>query len=441
MRTPDWLKRLYGSVFARLFLVLLATGFSINFLVGAFFSHAFHHSIKESAKTTAMHYLGYILTELGDPPDLEAARRIAAGSFIDIRYEGLHGSWQTGAEMPAMEAIRWYDWHMENRTRIGRSHGRYFLEMQRPEGRFVFSFTRLRQGRLDKEHLVFLLLGGLTLILVVAFLVIRRILKPVKRLRAGVRAVGGGDLEHRVPTGGADEFHELAGAFNDMVARLTRMIHDREQLLLDVSHELRSPLTRIRMALEFMEEGRTRKSIADDIGEMEKMVAEILETARLKADSGQVKTASCNLVEALADVVAQCGDRSPGVALPSSLSPAVVVAAEPELLITVLRNVLDNALKYSTGSKTAVSLSLAEENETVILKVTDRGPGIPADELDQVFEPFYRVDKSRSRETGGYGLGLNLCRTIMGVFGGRIAIDSEPGEGTTVILTFRHWRP
>jgi signal transduction histidine kinase len=287
----------------------------------------------------------------------------------------------------------------------------------------------------ERIRLVAILLSLLTLIFVGAFLSIRWILKPVRWLGEGVREVGQGNLKHRVPVKRSDELRDLAEAFNDMTDRIRSMLHTKEQLLLDVSHELRSPLTRVKVALEFLPEGKARDSIADDVSEMEKMINEILETARRHHLHGDLKLQPTDLVGLLEAILPDFQKQPPGVQV-DELPETLLINIDLGQIKTVFNNIIANGIKFSDADSDPVRISAKPQPRQTVVQITDYGIGIPEEELSFVFEPFYRVDKSRSKDTGGYGLGLSLCKTIMEAHNGKIEITSKPGEGTTVSLYF-----
>jgi signal transduction histidine kinase len=219
-----------------------------------------------------------------------------------------------------------------------------------------------------------------------------------------------------------------------MVARVREMVHSRDQLLLDVSHELRSPLTRMRVGLALWQEGEPRQRLERNVGEMEAMVTELLELERLRAGYG-LERGRHDVVEIVRDAVLAFADRPPGVVL-GTLPAQCFVEVDPDKVRSVLNNLLENALRYALPDSAAVSVSVIEAPDGAVVRVDDDGPGIPADDLPRVFEPFFRVDRSRSRRTGGYGLGLALCRRIMEAHGGRIDAGNRDGRGATFVLTF-----
>ncbi len=284
------------------------------------------------------------------------------------------------------------------------------------------------------KHL-FHALGWILLIQVLAFWGLRRMFGPMRRLMRGVQEIAEGNLDFRFPPKGKGEFDFLAYNFNHMAARVQEMLKSKEQLLLDVSHELRSPLTRLKVALEMTPPGEMKESMARDITEMETMLTEILETEHLKSAHGQLDLKPLDLNELMGEIVERYQDRVPGLQFIPLKNPAQV-KADYSRVHTVFQNVLENALKYSSQQSKPVEVSIMPFEKTVEVAVKDFGVGIPPEDLEKVFEPFYRVDKSRAKETGGYGLGLSLCREIMKAHGGGIRLESGLGQGTRVILKF-----
>jgi signal transduction histidine kinase len=167
---------------------------------------------------------------------------------------------------------------------------------------------------------------------------------------------------------------------------------------------------------------------------MEAMVTEILEAARLRQSAASLNFQRVESGAFIRSVATEFEGRPPGIEL--TTIEEEIVTLDPQKARTVLKNVIDNAVKYSPESRKAVTIGAKREEGCYCITVQDFGIGIPADDLERVFEPFFRVDPSRSRETGGFGLGLSLCKAIMDAHGGDIRIDSEPGRGTRVVITF-----
>jgi len=273
-----------------------------------------------------------------------------------------------------------------------------------------------------------------------AALLARRISRPVERLTAAARRLGAGDLAARVPpdertwwprsrASGADELAELTRAFNDMAERIERLIAGQKELMANVSHELRSPLTRIRVALELVprnaEADARLRDVEADLNELERLIEDVLTASRLDATGLPPHPEQVEAGRVLLDV-AERARRDP------RLGPAAVrvidespirLTADPALLRRALWNLVDNAAKYGMPP---ITLEAEHQGQRVALSVTDQGDGIPAAERERVLTPFYRLDKARTPEhlTGGFGLGLTLAKRVAEVHHGTISIGA-----------------
>jgi signal transduction histidine kinase len=422
----------------KLLLVLAAVGLVVNVSVGGFWRFSFFRQARAPLERNLAHYARGIAAEIGAPPDTAKARALAGRYALRLRYEGPAGSWSSGPGIPAPIARGegFHEIEGEAGARALWARHRLFIQIPSGEGRLTLSagFDPSLEGH---QRALIALIVLLTLCLLAAFLAIRRVLSPLKVLTDAVERIRRGELGHQIPESGRDELGELARSFNAMSADLKEMIRSREQLLLDVSHELRTPITRIKLALEMAPDGMAKESIADDLREMEAMIAEILETARLDSANGKLHLEDVDLAALAASVAADAAGRAPGVRLIGIQAGAgPVIRADRNRIRKVLANVIDNALKYSPAGARPVEVRIEQGPGEATVRIEDHGSGIPEAELPKIFEPFYRVDPSRSRETGGYGLGLSLCKRIMEAHGGSIAIASREGEGTEVALAF-----
>jgi signal transduction histidine kinase len=430
----SWFQRIFRSVFTKLLVVIILTGICVNLIVGGFFWH-YRNAAGRPLHKNILQYLNYIIADLGDPPRLERAKTVGRQASLQIYYEGANASWSTAENVSDYHKARWHAWSKKPLIRLGRYHGHHFVELANESGRFIFGLDQSLDLDPERRRIVVVLLTLLTLILAGAFFSIRWILRPVRWLQEGVKEVGRGNLKHRVPLKRADELRELAAAFNDMTDRIRDMLHTKEQLMLDVSHELRSPITRMKVALEFLAEGQAKDSLKSDIAEMETMINEILETARRHHLHGNLKRRRINLADLLNGILANYLNQPPGVEA-GDFPAEIELNVDSEQVKIVFQNILTNAIKFSNPDDKPVMISLTKQAEAIVVRILDHGIGIPPDELPFIFEPFYRVDKSRSKRTGGYGLGLSLCKTIMEAHGGRIEVDSKPDVGTCVSLFF-----
>ncbi len=274
-----------------------------------------------------------------------------------------------------------------------------------------------------------LLLMALAIALV-AWVTARRLVGPVRALAAGADRLGRGLDADPLPVSGPMEVRETTEAFNRMQARLTRFVADRTDMLAALGHDLRSPLTAMRLRLEMLDEGEDSQRLKALVEEMQEMVEATLEFARGVARSEPA--VEVDLAGVLSNLVedASAGE---GKAVMAPARP-VFVTVRQTALKRALRNLIDNAIRY--GDKAHVAL--AASSGTAIVTIADEGPGLPEDQLDKVFEPFVRLEGSRSRETGGVGLGLAIARTIVQAHGGEIVLRnrSEGGLEAMVRLPF-----
>jgi two-component system OmpR family sensor kinase len=261
--------------------------------------------------------------------------------------------------------------------------------------------------------------------------VIRRLTQRIEDLRRGVERWGEGDLSVRVRESGSDEVAFLARRFNNAAERVETLVKTHKSLLANASHELRSPLARIRMGLELMEGESTigsRKEISRNIAELDQLIDEILLASRLdsrESDMGTVE--QVDLTGLAAEECARAGVEL----VESSQEQAIVVEGVSRLLRRAIRNLLENARRYSAGE---VTVEVKRERSQALVCVSDQGPGVPPAERERIFEPFYRLSGASER-AGGVGLGLSLVRSIATRHNGSVRCEAQPGGGALFVLT------
>jgi signal transduction histidine kinase len=409
----------HRSIFVRQLAIMLATTLSLLVFVGGFFYSILGPSLSMSRGLVAEYARALASTS----PDEARAREIANRLGLEMRYEGPGGSWETAPGLPHLSEVKKSRWR-DDLTIAPAPQG----------GTYLIYWELGRRMRRAHSHILWVLHGVMALIVLLAYLVLRRSLRPLRALHEGVARLSEGELDVTVPSRTRDEFGALAEAFNQMVRRISEMLRARDQLLLDVSHELRSPLTRVKVALALLPEGDKQRRIEADVAEMEAMIAELLELERLREGRG-LRRERLDLVALLRQVAEGFQDRPPGVRFVAA-APEIWTEVDGEKLRVVLRNLLENAFKYSLADSRPVEVLVKADAEAVIFRVTDDGPGLPADDLHNLFEPFFRVDRSRSKKSGGYGLGLSICKRIVEAHGGRIEAANQSGRGAefTVML-------
>ena len=266
----------------------------------------------------------------------------------------------------------------------------------------------------------FLVTAGM--ILAVLWVALGRLTRPLRALASAARRIGGGDEVIEVPPSGPRELRTLTRAFNEMQHRLKRFVEERAQLLAGLGHDLRSPLTAMRLRVEMIEDDESRERLGAVVEEMQEMVESTLAFARGMATSEPAQRT--DLSAFLADLVAGYGQKDARVTFRPPAGP-VISRVHPVALRRALRNLVDNALRY--GGSAAIGLRAGDGRAE--LRIEDTGPGIPEAELERVFEPFVRLETSRSRETGGSGLGLAIARAILRAHGGDVSLANRPDGG------------
>jgi two-component system, OmpR family, sensor kinase len=260
--------------------------------------------------------------------------------------------------------------------------------------------------------------------------IIRRLTQRLDDLRKGVERWGEGDLSVRIKEGGSDELAFLAQRFNHAAERLEALLKSHKSLLANASHELRSPLARIRMGLELIGPDASpsfQEEIRRNIAELDQLIDEILLASRLdskESDMGTVE--SVDLTGLVAEECARAGAEL----VPSTDARTVVVDGVAKLLRRAVRNLLENARRYSDGP---VMAELRRDGDDAVLSVSDHGPGVPAAEREHIFEPFYRLSGASERH-GGVGLGLSLVRSIAQRHHGSVRCEDTPGGGARFVL-------
>ncbi|MET4731906.1 signal transduction histidine kinase [Thalassospira sp. MBR-102] len=261
------------------------------------------------------------------------------------------------------------------------------------------------------------------LIGIIAFFLARRMTRSWAVLAQAADRVGRGDYPEPVPEDGPLEIRRAAKAFNRMTARLKRFVEDRTRMLAAISHDLRTPITSLRLRAEFVEDAENRSRIIETLNEMEQMVEAAMTFAREEtANEATRKIDIAALIEAAVEDLAETGRpiRFVGDGAPR------VYPCRPLSIKRAMGNLMSNALTF--GDHVDVSLKPADDGGMWI-EVSDDGPGIPPDQRDQVFEPFFRLESSRNRETGGIGLGLAIARTAIRAHGGEIYLEDAPSGG------------
>jgi signal transduction histidine kinase len=294
--------------------------------------------------------------------------------------------------------------------------------------------------------LVITFLAGVVIIALGTGLTARWLGRPIAQLTSTAQALGAGDLTARANLNRQDELGTLGQTFDDMAVRIAQLLRSEKELLANVAHELRTPLARIRVAVDIASEGDAAAAraslgeIAVDLPELEALVDDVLTTTRLAFDDSSpahfvLRRTTTSPVDIANVAATRCRSRWPSRQLNVTIADALPeLFVDDKLVRRVIDNLLDNAHKYSPDVQQPIDLAVSGHANEVRFAVTDRGSGIPAEDLQRVFDPFYRGEKSRVRSAGGVGLGLTLAKRIVDAHGGTLTLQSEHGKGTVATL-------
>ena len=438
--------------------LLLALAMSLAFVGGT--RKAFSVGWRDAVRPLLIDYVDRLAAEIGSPPDAARARALAARLPISVRIEG---------------PVTQFDSHPQRRTELWREgeHGldedsRSLLRRKTPDGHIISFGAGSLDWRRGPGIFAWVTLGVLLALTALAYAVVRRLLKPLDDIGAGAQRFGAGDFSQPIAVRSQDELGDLAGQINTMGQDIHEMLEAKRGLLLAISHELRSPLTRARLNTELLPDTGDshvpRAALLRDLALMTGLINDLLESERLSGSHAALNREVTDLAQLVRDAVAEFqAESQTDLQADSGVHFVVTVAADLPLipLDTVrirllLHNLLDNAARhgvpireqdsqqYSQTDKAnlasvAVSLSLQKtapgKHESLQLNIRDFGPGVTASQLSQLAEPFFRADAGRQRSTGGVGLGLYLCRLVAQAHGGSLQIqNAQPGLEVTVKL-------
>lgn len=350
------------------------------------------------------------------------------------------------ADQPLPKAEKYLPYFFFLETALSRRNDRevQLVESLAPDGERWFwaeldvGQERVRIG-LPRSHvaasppmaLLLLLSVGSMATLMTALALVHHLTTPLERLSRAAHSIGQGVWPDRLPETGPEELQTLARSFNDMTVQVQELLANRTTLLAGISHDLRTPLARIQLALEMLPadaDPALVNAIRGDVGQMNCLIGQFLEVSR---GLEQGSTQSVDIHEMLDDL-ANCARRG-GATIEWGGGPVCFYPINPLALRRIVVNLLENAVRYSDGKP--VSLRYCCEPERITIRILDRGPGIPPDQREAVFRPFHRLERSRSSETGGSGLGLSIARQLANSAGLSIGLHEREGGGTEAVLT------
>ena len=428
--------------------LLLALAMTAIFVIGM--QRALSIGWRDAARPLVTDYVDKLAADIGSPPRIEAAQALVQRLPLSVRISGPQVNWRSNPNEPEYDHP--YDYPGDHRLRDSPADANSwnadaprFFERTTADGHRI-RFGLSVQAWHDRPRFIgWITLGLLLGLTALAYARVRRMLRPLDDIRAGAQRFGAGDFAQAIPVRHAhrpDELGELATTINTMGGDIHQMLEAKRTLLLAISHELRSPLTRARLNTELLPETPevqpSREALLRDLGQMRDLVTDLLESERLASPHAALHREPTDLAVLVAEVVAALDGAMNGApAIVQTLQPGVpVLQLDRTRMRLLLRNLLDNALRHSVDAAQPPEVTLAQTADGAIqITVRDFGMGVPDDQLPHLAQPFYRPDTARTREGGGVGLGLYLCKLVALAHGGSFVVrNGQPGLAVCVTL-------
>ncbi|MDA7418828.1 ATP-binding protein [Xenophilus arseniciresistens] len=444
MRAPFRGVRWRQSLRVRLVLLfmLLAMATAAIFMGGV--KRAFTSGMSDATRPMIVDYADRLVAELGTPPDVERARQMVERLPITLQISGPQVNWSSIDEGHR----RWHSGRIPEHALVDENgEDAWFVRRAADGHRVVFGWSP-RLWRVVPHATGWYTLAGLLAMVALAYALVHRLLRPLIDIREGAERFGRGEFAAPIPVRRADDLGELAQRINTMALEIQAMLDAKRALLLAMSHELRSPLTRARLNAELLPEqgegAAERTALLRDLNEMRELINDLLESERLASPHVALQREPVDLpalVREVADELAARGGAHATLAQLLTVEAATGSNAPPALALDrarvrlLLRNLIDNALRHGGGTRAPAVRLAATAEGGVAIEVRDFGAGVPEDQLARLAEPFYRPDSARARSAGGVGLGLYLCQLVAQAHGGRLALrNAQPGLAVTACL-------
>ncbi|MGB5330889.1 MAG: HAMP domain-containing protein, partial [Gammaproteobacteria bacterium] len=364
----NYLQARWQSLIFRLLFYFFISILALAVILAISFAQRLKPHVENEILPNVARYIEYLIDDIGDPPDLSVAQQLANELPFEIRIEGKGIDW---ASSPKLGIVASYDFKPAPRPydNVYLSHHRrdQYLLIQKQGYQYLFAVDNsFRKGSERRHWVLFVALGSILFLL---YFAIRRMFRPVGEISAQVKKIGEGDLEQTVELQGRGELALLAAGINRMAEQIKVMLESKSGLLLAISHELRSPITRMRVNLELLDESEIQQKLIDDIREMETLVAAILESEKLNSSHAPLSLSRCEMLNLIEEVVQlhPCRNR-----IKTSMSPLEIEVDQLRIKL-LIKNLLDNACHYSIDEQSLVDVSLHHGRKYAVIEVQDRG--------------------------------------------------------------------
>jgi len=380
----------------------------------------------------------YVLQDIGDPPRIDRAIEITQRVPVDIRILGPDIDWASDPAFPRLSELdfgpspafsdspgSWVD--ELSGVQFANRDGHNFLSMSTGDYDIVVVTPQMSDTS-SGPNLPLIIVGlGLTFLLV-GYVAVSWLFKPITSIREGAAHIGAGNFDFRIASLRSDQLGDLARDINQLAENVESILDAKRALLLGISHELRTPLSRLRIATELLDDEDERESMKVEIAEMEAIIVTLLEAERLNEKHGVLSRTPVQISVLIDDLIDTYFDRERDRLQIDVRSPDLIINVDEARITLLLKNLISNALRYSPPESGLIEVSVRTSSYEILFRVQDHGPGIAPEHAAHIGEPFYRGDPSRTRETGGTGLGLYLASLVATAHGGSLRLVNR-GEG------------
>jgi len=427
------------SIFAKLIVLIVVYGIVLSITVVLFINYNQNSEQIEHNRKILSRLEEVLVNNIGFPPDSLKAKEIAKDLNVNVQFKYKDIGWSSSESLYPIDIISKYKEFKEKESDTSYFSFYYkekmFGVMKDKNGIIVLSYYYNPYEVFDFDTLVLAIVVHLSIFFIPLYLILKWLLKPLETIKNVVKQLDEGNFDINLTVNREDELGELANSLKNMSMRVKDSITAKEQLLKDISHELRTPLTRIKFGLEL---GSPKEKINDDVTEIENMIKKTLDYYRNEFFFLEANLVDTNIIPMLEKIIASFNLYKTRLIFHNFTKQKnrIIIKADEEKLTIAFRNLISNAMKYSPEENN-ILISIDETEKFYKIGVKDFGVGMKKEDMNKIFEPFSRIDTSRSKKTGGYGLGLAIVKKIVDLHNAIIEVKTEHQKGTEMIIKFK----